>query len=335
MTGRACVAGAEAPAAGQGLEVPSLQSGSLQPQLAAPAPGNDNKKTRAVLTDRILLACLLAVPIGVTAWFLPYYLLDRGGRVRSPLDPLLNPARPVGLAFGVAGLSLFLFMWLYPMRKRVRVMHSLGGVGTWLRIHVVVGLALPVIVAVHAGWRFHGLIGLGYFAMLLVSLSGVVGRYLYSHIPRHRNGLELTRDEVANERRALLTRIAAEAGLNPVEVEFALSTGPARAGRTGLGRVFLQMVTDDLARRRALRRIRRRWMQPRPGAAAPDPKALKGTMKLARREIKLDQQVRMLDATHRIFRWWHVAHLPVALTAVLAVLVHVVVALVVGGVRLP
>jgi hypothetical protein len=45
--------------------------------------------------------------------------------------------------------------------------------------------------------------------------------------------------------------------------------------------------------------------------------------------------VRMLEGTRKVFGYWHVAHRPFAITALLAVLVHVVVAVVVGGVGLP
>jgi hypothetical protein len=309
-----------------------MENRSRDLQSAAPASPPRGGTSRASATDYVALACLLAIPLGITLRFLPYYLLEPSGRVRDPLHSLLGPGRPFGLCFGLAGLGLFLFMWLYPLRKRARVLRRLGGLGPWLRVHILAGLTLPFVVAVHAAWRFTGLIGLGYAAMILVVLSGVVGRYIYSRIPRQRNGLELSRDEVANERRALLTRIAAEARLDPTEVEQALALGPPGGPRRGVAHVLFQMVADDLARRRALRDIRRRWAQPRPGSPAPDPRALRGTLRLARREIALSQQVRMLDATHRVFSWWHVAHLPVAITALLAILVHVTVAVLVGGV---
>jgi hypothetical protein len=40
----------------------------------------------------------------------------------------------------------------------------------------------------------------------------------------------------------------------------------------------------------------------------------------------------MLEATRRVFGYWHVAHRPFAVTALLAVLIHVVVAMTIGGV---
>jgi len=49
---------------------------------------------------------------------------------------------------------------------------------TWLA-----ALGLPLLVAVHAAGAFGGVIGLGFWSMMLVWLSGIVGRYLYARIP--------------------------------------------------------------------------------------------------------------------------------------------------------
>jgi hypothetical protein len=285
--------------------------------------------------DRLPLGIMLAIPLVATLAGLPYYLMGPGERLRSPLHPLLKPAASVGLAFGVAALVLFLFMWLYPLRKQFRWLAFTGSAPAWLRNHVLVGLALPFIAAVHAGWRFDGLIGLGYLAMVLVSLSGLVGRYLYVRIPRSRGGVELSLDEAAGERRAILTRIALETGLDPVEIDRAIAVHTRPLAGLGLGRAFAHMISNDVARWRAMRALRREWSRPRPGATAPDPKALGRALALARREMALTQQLHMLDATRRVFAFWHVAHRPFAITALLAVLIHVVVAVAVGGVRLP
>jgi hypothetical protein len=301
----------------------------LQP--AGPAHASTAGKQHLV-ADRLALAGLIAIPLGFTLRFLPYYALDLSGRARDPLHALLRPSGPLGLGFGLAGAALFLFMWLYPLRKHLHALRRLGNLGGWLRVHILAGLTLPVAVAVHAGWRFTGLIGLGYAAMMLVVLSGVVGRYLYSHIPRRQNGLELSRDEVTNERRALITRIAAATALEPTEVARALDPGPERGSGSGLAGTVVRLVAGDLARRRAMRDLARRWSQPRAGQPAPDPRVLAEAVRLARRELALGQQMRMLEATHRVFAWWHVAHLPVAITAFAAILVHVGVAVWIGGV---
>ena len=91
------------------------------------------------------------------------------------------------------------------------------------------------------------------------------------------------------------------------------------------------MVADDLARRRAARALRRLWKTRGPRRRSHDRAMLSAMLRLARREMALAQQARMLDATHDVFRYWHVLHRPVAIAALIAVLIHVAVVVAVGA----
>lgn len=275
---------------------------------------------------------LCSIPLALTVWGWSYYAAPLGVRLRHPLHALLKPSGTVGLGLGIAAFSFFLFLWLYPLRKKIKALAWTGAVGNWMRVHIVAGLSVPVLAAVHAGWRFDGLIGLGYLSMFVVSLSGLVGRYLYVHIPRSRNGLELSMEDVSNERRALITNIAAATGLVPADVERRLSVDSRSYEGLDPLRTFARMIQDDLRRARTIRALKADLSRPRPGRAPLGGRDLAEAMRLARRELSLAQQVRMLEATRRVFGYWHVAHRPFAVTALLAVLVHVVVAMTIGGV---
>jgi hypothetical protein len=296
----------------------------VRPAAPAPAP--------AAATGWPLLL-ILAIPSLVTAWGLPYYLASTAERLRHPLNGLLKSSGPIGLAFGVAALAMFVFMWLYPFRKSAKWLAWTGPVGRWLDVHIVMGLALPPLAAVHAGWHFDGLIGMGMLAMVIVSLSGVVGRYLYTHLPRSRSGLELSQEEAGAERRALLTNLSVATGLTPNELERDLALDPRPYENLGIARTFVRLLQDDWRRASTLRRLSREWAQARRSVPL-DREELANALKLARREMALAQQLRALDATKRVFAWWHVAHRPFALSALLAVTIHVAVAIWVGGVRL-
>lgn len=279
------------------------------------------------------LLLILAIPSLVTAWGLPYYLASTAERLRHPLNGLLKSSGPIGLAFGVAALAMFVFMWLYPFRKSAKWLAWTGPVGRWLDVHIVMGLALPPLAAVHAGWHFDGLIGMGMLAMVIVSLSGVVGRYLYTHLPRSRSGIEMSHEEAGAERRALLTNLSVATGLTPNELERDLALDPRPYEHLGIVPTFVRLLQDDWRRASTLRRLSREWAKAH-RAVRLDRDELDHALKLARREMALSQQLRALDATKRVFAWWHVAHRPFALSALLAVTIHVAVAIWVGGVRL-
>jgi len=260
-----------------------------------------------------------------------YYLAPVGVRVRHDWHAWLRPSGWVGQSAGLLLFAGFLFMWLYPLRKRLRGLSWLGPTGRWLDVHIVVGLTLPVLGAVHASWRFTGIIGLGWFAMVIVVLSGIVGRYLYTRLPRGRKGLALGLEEAEGERMKLLVELANITGLEREVVGSVLSASPLPERSLGMGETLRQMVRDDWARRRAVRDLRRRWQALGEDRPPLDPRALRRLHRLARRQMALSQQVRLLDATQRLFRLWHVAHLPVALTALIAVTIHVVVVVLVGA----
>lgn len=279
----------------------------------------------------IALAVLIAIPIGLTIWGHAYYSAPAEERVRDGLHRLLRSSGPIGQSLGIAGLAMFLFMWLYPIRKKVRFMARTGSLAAWMRVHVVAGLALPVVVGAHAGWRFQGLVGLGYVAMVIVCGSGVIGRYLYAGIPRRRDGLDMTREEVANRRRTLVTEIAVCLDLTPLEVEHALATIQRPEPARGLATSFGRLLTDGFTRARALRALRKTWLEPRAGRKPLDRATLDRTMAMAGQEIRLGQQLQLLAFTQRIFHYWHVAHRPFAITALVAVLVHVGVAYFTGA----
>ncbi len=260
---------------------------------------------------------------------LPYYLLPVPERIVSPLHVWLKPTGYVGQSAGILGFAGFLFLWLYPVRKRVRWLSFTGPMNRWLDVHIAVGLSVPVLATMHASWRFQGLIGWGYGAMITVALSGVVGRYLYVRIPRSRSGVELSAEHVAQRRRALLRRIASSTGLAPDFVERALAVEPRSAER-GLMRSLIRLIADDFRRWRAASALRRAYLRRQPREGRLGRATLSAAVKLARREIALEQQAQMLDATQRLFKFWHVAHLPIAIGALLAVLIHVALAVALG-----
>ena len=268
--------------------------------------------------------------VGLTVAGAGYYFAELGERVRSPLHPWLRPSGYVGQPAGLVALAIFLFLWLYPLRRRFRWLAWTGTMAQWLDVHVAAALLMPLLAAVHAGWRFTGLIGLGFWSLMVVWLSGVVGRYLYTRIPRGATGLELSAEEIAADRRRLIAVIAATSQLPEAQVEAILQSDPRPCEGLGLLGTLRRMVEDDLARWRAARALRRLCAEQR-NTATLGRRDLSRVLQLARREMALTQQARMLQASQRIFRFWHVVHRPFAIAALLAVVVHVGVAIAMGA----
>ena len=270
---------------------------------------------------------MLAI-LGATAYWSGYYFAPSGTRVRSALHHWLRPSGYLGQTAGILALLIFLFLWLYPLRKKARWLAWTGAVSRWLDVHVTFALMLPFIAAFHASWKFEGLIGLGFWSMMVVWLSGIVGRYLYVHIPRGAAGLELSAEEIGQERRRLLEEIAIASRLPLAQVESLLRADPTPTEGLGVIGTLRQMLRDELSRRRQARVLSRAAAKV-PGSRL-DRATLKRVMRLARRQVSLTQQARLLVATRRVFRLWHLAHRPFAVAALVAVLAHVGVVVAMG-----
>lgn len=264
---------------------------------------------------------------------MPYYTASLAERMRHPQHEWYRPSGVIGLSAGFLAVAIFAFLWLYPLRKKFRRLAFLGSLGRWMDVHIATALALPLLLAIHSSWRADGLIGLGLLSMLVVIASGVVGRYLYVRIPRTRTGVELGREEVAGRRRELIGALSEATGLSVAAVEQELDLGPTDSSDQRLGQIAMQLLTNDLRRWRRSAALHRRWAGLSADGRPLSRAALSEVMRLARQEMSLHQQMRMLDATHRVFRFWHVAHRPFAVTALIAVVIHVVVVVAMGAVH--
>jgi hypothetical protein len=120
----------------------------------------------------------------------------------------IPPAQDVaGLSLGILGFVLMLATEiLYSLRKRSRLARW-GRMSDWLKFHIFTGLVGPYMVLLHTSWKFNGLAGVTTLFTIVIVVSGFVGRYIYTRIPRTADGLEiesgLTREALMRARRLM------------------------------------------------------------------------------------------------------------------------------------
>src|SRR5512147_1434896 len=206
----------------------------------APAPRRRPSRPptlrKALPVARVTAVLFMALLLVLNLFGAQYYLAPRAEQVRDPLHAWLKPSGLIGQTAGIVALGIFLFLWLYPLRKKFRWLAFTGSVARWLDVHSLAALGLPLLVAMHAAWRFTGVIGLGFWSMMVVWASGIVGRYLYSRIPRSQAGVELTIDEIAAQRQALLEEIGRRSGLDVATIDAALDADPTPTAGLGIWR---------------------------------------------------------------------------------------------------
>lgn len=123
---------------------------------------------------------------------------------------------------GVGGTALMLVAAIYPAFRRVRVFRWLAANTMWFDIHLMAGLIGPLFVVLHSALRLGSWVSIPFWTMMIVVVSGVMGRYLYSVVPALTSGLDF---EQLDHERAL----TAATGSHPQAVAFVRSQVAAYA----------------------------------------------------------------------------------------------------------
>jgi hypothetical protein len=111
-----------------------------------------------------------------------------------------KPGDVVGYNLGLAGGLMILTLLLYPLRKRIRFMKNWAPLPKWFKWHMAFGILGPALIMFHSVFRIGSInAGVALICMMLVSGSGIFGRFFYTKIHyglygRHASQRELQQD---------------------------------------------------------------------------------------------------------------------------------------------
>jgi hypothetical protein len=288
---------------------------------------------------RLFLAWMLAlaVVLVIAGYGMNYYTLSAAERPFSPKHQLLRPSGTIGVKLGMVGVLMFFLIYLYPLRKKWGWLGRMGNSRHWLDFHVVLGTAAPVIIAFHASFKFGNIAGMAFFSMLMVTLSGFVGRYLYAHIPRGLSAAELSMKEIQDKEEALRKELAEQKATFGFSVDaLAELPSPAELAKTPLIASLLSMFVLDIKRPFKTSALRLQqagfgaWVFSGFGLFSTRDKKLERAILLVQTQSSLSQSIAFLSRTQRIFQLWHVIHRPFSYAFAILAVLHIGIALFMG-----
>ncbi len=208
----------------------------------------------AISVAASLLAVGLAAVVAGLGW--DYYSLPRAERPFHIYHGLLHPSGRAGLTFAAYGTTLFVLNLGYLIRKRLINIRWLGSLRIWMSLHAITGIVGGAVIVLHTAFAPSSALGvLALVALAITVASGIIGRYLYSKVPRSLEGRELeigqVRERLQAERHQLEAIGVSAAWLHPQTPPEGMEhprTMPAR---------FLAVLRGDRQSRREYRRLRR------------------------------------------------------------------------------
>jgi hypothetical protein len=308
------------------------------PQIMAAPAVDVEKGHRSRL--RIMYYIVTGLALIQLAYGLNYYLLPQAQRALSPKHELLKPSGVIGLHVGMVAVAMFLIVYLYAVRKIWPWLGRQGSARHWLDFHVLLGITAPILVTFHSAFKFSGLAGVAFWLMVIVAISGIVGRYIYSQIPRSLGFAEVSLKEANEQSGKLAEQLKGLGILSPREVDSLVRLPNLhQAENMSLLNALWKMMVFDMEFPIRIMRLRQKmlWSHRKTmslvGLRRTENAKLEAAIATAREQVVLAKKILFLSKTHKMLHLWHLIHRPFSYSFALLASIHVILMVMLGYYR--
>jgi hypothetical protein len=265
---------------------------------------------RVFLFRFIMAFIVIAVTIYLTQLGYSFYQTPIEERFYHPAYHQLGASGFLGQGLGIVGTLIIAFgVWGYIYAKKTLRFEKYVRLKYLLEFHIFLCTLGPIMVLFHTTFKFGGLISVGFWSMVVVVLSGIVGRYIYIQIPRTLSGKALSYEEIQNELSRSLMEIR----------RLLVSTGKD-----------VSLLSADLKGVRAEDSIVFDGLKNQIRQAEIGGKPKREALKILRKMQITRFRMQRLDKMQRLFSYWHIFHKPFAIIMMVIVIVHIAVTLAMG-----
>lgn len=256
-----------------------------------------------------------------------YYSTPLEERFFQSQDEMLKPSGILGHGFGIIGSLMMIFgVALYMIRKRVRRFFGYGYLKHWLEFHIFLCTVGPIFVLYHTAFKFGGIVAVSFWSMVAVVASGVAGRFIYVQIPRTIQGKELNAKELNELNDDLTHKLKKEYSINGnIISKLDKHSQTDKYRQVGFGTSFVMMIQDYFGTRSVLHQIKRELNR-----LSIKGEREKEILRISKSKLVLSRKIGMLRTTQKLFRYWHIVHLPFAITMFVIMFVHIAVTIIFG-----
>ena len=280
---------------------------------------------------KIYVGLFLVVGISVTILLaingFQYYTTPLEERFFSPDHISLKPSGTWGHGLGIIGtLMMIVGVGVYMLRKRYRKFFNVGYLKHWLEFHIFLCSVGPVLVLYHTAFKFGGIVSVSFWSMVLVVLSGVVGRFIYVQIPRSIQGQELSINDLNSMKEELALKIRSVLSEDSATLAgFERISSSDRYKSFKLSTSIGFFIKDYFSTKQLIRLFRKRMK-----ILGLNKSEREELIEAAKSEIVIARRIALLRTFQKLFHWWHIFHLPFAISMFVIMVIHVIVTIVFG-----
>jgi hypothetical protein len=268
------------------------------------------------VTHTIYVWTMVAIVVALTFYLsytgYDYYKTPLEERFYHPRHAWFKPSGVYGHGIGILGTLLIIIgVWLYIARKRYNFLGKYIRIKYLLEFHIFLCTVGPILILFHTAFKFGGIVSVAFWSMVAVVASGVIGRFIYIQIPHTIEGRALSLNEVKDMRNKLIDELRNNSGLDESVIDqLLLATGNSNEASAG--------QSKKMSESEVIREIKKALSKKDVAKAQR-----RSIMKMVREEFALARRIGRLELMQKLFKYWHVAHLPFALIMLIILIVHV------------
>jgi hypothetical protein len=264
-----------------------------------------------------------------------YYTTPISERVFHDKHFLLKPSGLIGHGIGILGsLMMIIGVSSYMLRKRWRKLHRLGFLKHWLEFHIFMCSVGPMLVLFHSAFKFGGIISVGLWSMIIVVLSGVIGRVIYIQLPKTLQGENLSKDEIEKQVEELFSKLdpAYQERLKNIILDFEKRSNSNQASKSyekspSFFESIKSIFEENSKRKKELKLIKS-FLKSQTNISR---ELTNEYFKISSKIISLRTKELLYSSFDSLFRHWHIFHIPFAVTMFFLMFVHIIVAILFGA----
>ncbi len=246
----------------------------------------------------VLLVIITTLYMGYTGY--TYYNTPLENRFYHPQYSWFKPSGIYGQGLGILGTLMIVFgVAIYIARKRYGFLSKTIRLKYMLEFHIFLCTLGPILILFHTTFKFGGIVSIAFWSMVAVVLSGFIGRFIYIQIPRTIEGRALSLNEVKDMKVNLSNVLYDKFKLEKSFVDTIIGYSNNRKQKRTISLKKLLKDSDLPINERI------------------------AVLKIVRNEISLSRKIERLEIMQRLFKYWHVVHLPFALILLIILCIHV------------
>jgi len=159
---------------------------------------------------------------------------------------------------GLIGVGLMIIAAIYPIFRRIKLFRWMASNTMWFDFHLMAGTVGPMFVALHSALKLDTWVSAAFWSMVIVVISGFLGRYLYTQVPELSSGVEL--EELDHQRAFETARPRMPVAIAELDRELVEQRAKAHkmAQRSSVGYALFWLLWQDYGRVPFIGGIRRR-----------------------------------------------------------------------------